>query len=95
MLRVKLTLLTETNHHTGYCSDAECQYTKDVVVKYVPLPDHVEANIGDKLPVELFQAYSKVQGIDYEGSGYCKTGHQGMDIHEHRVTVKDAEVVYK
>lgn len=109
MLKVKLQVLRQINDHDGYCSGNENEYSEEVLIYFVDLPEqYVDSAIGTNLTdfysrMELSFVAPEIKEDLYPivnkalGSCYCNIGEEGekhnLGVHDYRITIINAIVV--
>lgn len=108
MRKVKLQILRQINDHDGYCSGNENEYSEEVLVYFVSVP---EQNIDSPIGTNLTDFYSKME-LSFvapeikeevypivnkdDGSYYCDIGEgekYDLGAHDYRLTIINAVIV--
>lgn len=98
---VKVSATLHISDHDGYCSDEECDLTKESVEAVVDVPKQymrqvVTSGAAPLHPTDVWEALLPTPTVNF-GSGYCKLSAPcvalDLERHDYRYTVHAVEVV--
>lgn len=100
----RITAQLEMNDHDGYCSDDDCEYTKQIIKVNVIVPEkykeHPVGKIDDTNEHKwayhhMWAKYLPLPEVNICGSGYCKFHNPkgGVGQHQYRYTIKKVEII--
>jgi hypothetical protein len=94
----RITAQLEKNDHDNYCSDEECEYTRETVKAIIVVPDkYKDHEVGRIANVReyMWANHLPVPEVNVQGSGFCRFHKPkwGLGQHEYRYTIKKVEIV--
>jgi hypothetical protein len=94
----RITAQLEKNDHYNYCSDEDCEYTKEIVKAKILVPEkYADHPVGKIVNAGEYKwaNHLPVPEVNVRGSGFCQFHKPkgGVGQHEYRYTIKKVEIV--
>lgn len=94
-MKVQLTDQIEVSDHDGYCSGNEYEYTKELVIKNVVVPDQTDI-FSETFKWDIYLT-DLIPILNNNTSDYCcadpDATKQGLGQHDYKMTVTNVTVV--